>query len=54
MSGGGFSDYFNSTTKFGRANSAKATLAVFGSVAVYYKLFGGKKVRGKDNSRVLI
>ncbi len=41
----GFSYYFNSTTMKGRANVAKATLAGVGAVFLYYKAFGGKKVR---------
>ncbi|XP_045760423.1 ATP synthase membrane subunit K, mitochondrial-like [Maniola jurtina] len=34
----GLSKYFNSTTNKGRANSAKATYAVFGLIALYFAM----------------
>nr|ACO11152.1 Arginine kinase [Caligus rogercresseyi] len=46
----GFSHYFNSTTIKGRANSAKATLAVVGGAFAYFKFFKGNKTNLKAES----
>ncbi|CAB4063970.1 E2.7.3.2 [Lepeophtheirus salmonis] len=46
----GFSHYFNSTTIYGRANSAKATLAALGGAFVYFKFLKGEKTILKAES----
>jgi len=43
----GLSKYFNSTTMYGRANVAKATYAVLGTIALFFYLKPSKKAAAK-------
>ncbi len=49
--GKGLDYYFNSTTNYGRANVAKATLGAVAAGVLYFKFLKGEKVNIMDNGQ---